>query len=31
VGGSKEMTSKNMKFTLSRTQTEMQLDIVPAN
>jgi hypothetical protein len=31
VGGSKEMTSKNMKFTLSRTQTEMLLDIVPAN
>ena len=31
VGGSEEMTSKNMKFTLSRTQTEMLLDIVPAN
>ncbi|HEY3312347.1 MAG TPA: hypothetical protein VGK00_11970 [Anaerolineales bacterium] len=29
-GGSEEMTAKNMKFTLSRFQTQVQLDIVPA-
>ena len=29
VGGSKETTVKNFKFTLSRTKTEMQLDVVP--
>jgi hypothetical protein len=29
VGGSKETTVKNFKFTLSRTTTEMLLDVVP--
>jgi hypothetical protein len=30
VGGSEELTAKNLKFTLSKTQTETLLDIVPA-
>jgi hypothetical protein len=30
VGGTKQTTIKNMQFTLSRTQTEMSLEIVPA-
>jgi hypothetical protein len=30
VGGSKDTTVNNFKFTLSRTKTEMLLDIVPA-
>lgn len=30
VDGSKELAIKNLKFTLSRTQTDMLLDIVPA-
>jgi hypothetical protein len=30
IGGSKETTVNNFKFTLSRTKTEMLLDIIPA-
>ena len=30
VGGTKQTTIKNMQFTLSRSQTEMSLEIVPA-
>jgi hypothetical protein len=31
VGGSEELTTKNLKFTLSRTQADVLLDILPAN